>query len=145
MKQSSFFLILFFCVNFFSFCQSNQHDSWIIKFDKNVYVPLTENESNHIKSAYGNETFNRIVSVKALEINIKDVLRNRVKVLVKKYNSGESLPKLSSISESNMSTNFNHKNFNPLIYDFDFESKQSQIFRVDGTDYVINIIPKKLK
>ena len=29
--------------------------------------------------------------------------------------------------------------------DFDFESFKSQIYRVDGTDYLINIIPRRLK
>ena len=39
--------------------------------------------------------------------------------------------------------NFNPKDFNPLLYDFDFD--KNQIYRVDGTDYIINIIPKQLK
>ena len=46
---------------------------------------------------------------------------------------------------SNLSQIFNKHNFNPLLYDFDFESFESQIYRVDGTDYIINIIQKRLK
>ena len=57
----------------------------------------------------------------------------------------EKFAKLSSITNSNSSQIFNKHNFNPLLYDFDFESFESQIYRVDGTDYIINIIPKRLK
>ena len=106
---------------------------------------MTNKEISFIKSALGEEAYYRIINVKALEQNIKDILRNRVQILTKRYFPYEKFPKLSSITNSNSSQIFNKYNFNPLFYDFDFESFKSQIYRVDGTDYIINIIPKRLK
>ena len=64
---------------------------------------------------------------------MKDILRNRVQILTKRYLPSEKFLKLSSITNSNSSQIFNKNNFNPLLYDFDFESFESQIYRVDGT------------
>ena len=87
----------------------------------------------------------KIIIIKDLEKNIKDILRNRVQFLNKKFILGENIPKLSSISNASTPTVFNQKRFNPLLYDIDFESSENQIYRVDGTDFIINIIPKKLR
>ena len=106
---------------------------------------MTNQEIRFIKSALAEEAYYRIINAKALEQNIKDILRNRVQILTKRYIPNEKFAKLSSITNSNSSQIFNKHNFNPLLYDFDFESFESQIYRVDGTDYIINIIPKRLK
>ena len=145
MKLKNLLFFLFFSLIFFSYGQNSKHDSWILDIDENINIPLSDKETQFIKIAYGEEVYNRITSIKALEFNIKDILRNRVQILSKKFNISEGIPKLSSISSLNTPIIFNQKRFNPLLYDFDFESKQSQIYRVDGTDYVINIIPKKIK
>ena len=136
--------LVFFSYSFI-FSQSNKHNSWITDLDKNVNAPFSEKEQLYIKVAYGEDIFKKFKKIKALEINIKDILRNRVQILNKKFTVNESFPKLSSVSNSNKSYSFNPNNFNPLLYDFDFDSKTGQIYRVDGTDYIINIIPKKLK
>ena len=66
-------------------------------------------------------------------------------LLIKKYSPDESIIGLSSVNSFNKSIKFNPKDFNPLIYEFNFDSKNGQIFRVEGTDYIINIIPKQYK
>ena len=91
------------------------------------------------------ETLKRINKIKPLEKYVKDILRNRVQILNKKYQTNENLPKLSSVSTITTIKKFNTNNFNPLLYNFDFDSQKSQIYRVDGTDLVINIIPKENK
>lgn len=144
MKLKYFVLLpLFFPCLFFS--QSEKHNSWIIELNDNVNNPLTEKEIIFIKSAMGEEAFYKIINYNAMEKNIKDILRNRVQILTKRFYPSEKLPKLSSITNSNLPQIFNKNNFNPLLYDFNFESFESQIFRVDGTDYIINIIPRRLK
>jgi len=143
LKRFLLLFLLFSCS--FIFSQSNKHDSWIIKFDQNVNLPLTEQEEVFLISAFGNKFFKRIVEINALEIYYKDILRNRVQFLNKKFILGENIPKLSSISNGNTPTVFNQKRFNPLLYDIDFESSENQIYRVDGTHFIINIIPKKLR
>ena len=145
MRLKYLLLSLVFFSSSFIFSQSSKHNSWITDLDKNVYAPFSEKERFYIKVAYGEDILKKFKKIKALEINIKNILRNRVQILNKKYAVNESFPKLSSISISNKSSGFNPNNFNPLLYDFDFDSKTVQIYRVDGTDYIINIIPKKLK
>ena len=145
MKLKYFALLPLFFSFSFIFSQSDKHNPWIIELGENVTSPLTNQEIRFIKTALGEEAYYRIITIKVLEQNIKDILRNRVQILTKRYFPSEKFPKLSSITNSNSSQIFNKYNFNPLFYDFDFESLESQVYRVDGTDYIINIIPKRLK
>ena len=145
MKLKYFALLPLFFSFSFIFSQSDKHNPWIIELGENVTSPLTNQEIRFIKTALGEEAYCRIINIKVLEQNIKDILRNRVQILTKRYFPSEKFPKLSSITNSNSSQIFNKYNFNPLFYDFDFESLESQVYRVDGTDYIINIIPKRLK
>ena len=142
-KQLIFFSFLLF--SNYSFSQKSDPNNWIIYINENVNTPLTLQEQLYIKAAYGNSVYERVVSIKPLEQNIKDILRNRVKILIKKYYPDESIIGLSSVNKSSKSIKFNPKDFNPLIYEFNFDSKNGQIFRVEGTDYIINIIPKQYK
>ena len=145
MRLKYFALLPLFFTFSFIFSQSDKHNPWVIELGESVVNPLTNKEIRFIKSALGEEAYYRIMNVKALEQNIKDILRNRVQILTKQYNPYEKFPKLSSITNAYSSQIFNKYSFNPLFYDFDFESFESQIYRVDGTDYIINIIPKRLK
>ena len=145
MKLKYFVLLPLFFSFSFIFSQSDKHNPWIIELGESVTSPLTNQEIRFIKSALGEDAYYRIINIRALEQNIKDILRNRVQILNKIYIPSEKFLKLSSITNSNSSQIFNKNNFNPLFYDFDFESFESQVYRVDGTDYLINIIPKRLK
>ena len=137
-------LVLFFSCSF-AFSQSDMINSLNTNSEKNVDYPLTSQELSFIENAYDDETLKRIFKIKPLEKYIKDILRNRVQILNKEYQTNENLPKLSSVSTITTIKKFNTNNFNPLIYNFDFDSQKSQIYRVDGTDLVINIIPKENK
>ena len=145
MKLKYFTLLPLIFTFSFIFSQSDKHNPWIIELGESVANPLTKQEIRFIKSGLSEEAYYRIINVKALEQNIKDILRNRVQILTKKYFPSEKFPKLSSISNSNSPKVFIKNNFNPFLYDFNFESFKSQIYRVDGTDYLINIIPRRLK
>ena len=137
-------LVLFFSSSF-AFSQSYTINSLNTNSEKNVDYPLTSQELSFIENAFDDETLKRINKIKPLEKYVKDILRNRVQILNKKYQTNENLPKLSSISTVTTIKKFNTNNFNPLLYNFDFDSQKSQIYRVDGTDLVINIIPKENK
>ena len=137
-------LVLFFSCSF-AFSQSDMINSLNTNSEKNVDYPLTSQELSFIENAFDDETLKRINKIKPLEKYVKDILRNRVQILNKKYQTNENLPKLSSVSNFTTIKKFNTNNFNPLLYNFDFDSQKSQIYRVDGTDLVINIIPKKNK
>tara|TARA_B100001175_G_C19512590_1_gene644893 strand:+ start:2615 stop:3049 length:435 start_codon:yes stop_codon:yes gene_type:complete len=139
------FIFIFILSTLSTFTQNKKGNNWIIDFNENVNKPFTVTESNNIIEAFGEESFTRIKKNTVLEKNIKDILRNRVKVLIKEFQANENIPKLSSISEINFPTRFTKQEFNPLVYDFDFNDKKNQIFRVDKTDYIIIIKPRKLK
>ncbi len=141
-----YFIILPLLFTFsFVFSQSDKHNPWIIQLGDDVNNPFTNQEIKFIKSALSEQAYNRVINIRALEQNIKDILRNRVQILKKRFYASEKFPKLSSVTNFNSPKVFRKNNFNPLLYDFDFESLESQIYRVDGTDYIINIIPKKFK
>ena len=137
-------LVLFFSCSF-AFSQSETINSSDTDPEINVDYPLTSQELSFIENAFDDETLKRINKIKPLEKYVKDILRNRVQILNKKYQTNENLPKLSSVSTITTIKKFNTNNFNPLLYNFDFDSQKSQIYRVDGTDLVINIIPKENK
>ena len=104
--------LLFFTlilISNYSFSQKSNPNNWIIDINENVNTPLTLQEQLYIKAAYGNSVYERIVSIKPLEQNIKDILRNRVKILIKKYSPDESIIGLSSVNSSSQSIKFNPK------------------------------------
>ena len=137
-------LVLFFSCSF-AFSQSDVIISLNTNSEKNVDYPLTNQELSFIQNAFDDETLKRIKKINPLEKYIKDILRNRVQILNKKYQTNENLPKLSSVSSEATTKIFNKNSFNPLLYNFDFDSQISQIYRVDGTDYIINVIPKNIQ
>ena len=143
LKHLILFFLFFSCSLIFS--QSDKIDSWSFNSNKNLDYPFTNQELSFIDNAFDDETLKRINKIKALKKYVKDILRNRVQILNKKYQRNENLPKLSSVRSSITTKKFNKNNFNPLLYNFDFDSQKTQIYRVDGTDLVINIIPKKIK
>ena len=135
-------LVLFFSCSF-AFSQSETINSSDTDPEINVDYPFTSQELSFIENAYDDETLKRINKIKPLEKYVKDILRNRVQILNKNYQTNENIPKLSSVSTFTTIKKFNTNNFNPLLYNFDFDSQKSQIYRVDGTDLIINIIPKE--
>ena len=143
LKHLILFFLFFSCSLIFS--QSDKIDSWSFNSNKNLDYPFTNQELSFIDNAFDDETIKRINKIKALKKYVKDILRNRVQILNKKYHRNENLLKLSSVRSSMTTKKFNKNNFNPLLYNFDFDSQKTQIYRVDGTDLVINIIPKKIK
>ena len=135
-------LVLFFSCSF-AFSQSDMINSSDTNPEINVDYPFTSQELSFIENAFDDETLKRINKIKPLEKYVKVILRNRVQILSKKYQTNENLPKLSSVSTFTTIKKFNTNNFNPLLYNFDFDSQKSQIYRVDGTDLIINIISKE--
>ena len=146
MRRIIWLLSLFFLISIDNIeSQNKNYNSWIIEFNENVYSPLNDIEKKYILEAFGESTYKRIININPLLLNIKDILRNRVEILKKKYYKNEEIKKLSLVKKTNSNPIFDINDFNPLLYDFDFESKKNQIYRVDNTDYLINILPRKYK
>tara|TARA_B100001142_G_scaffold188455_1_gene187635 strand:+ start:10482 stop:10919 length:438 start_codon:yes stop_codon:yes gene_type:complete len=142
-KHFLFFILFFSFLNIYS--QHSDHNLWIYDISENVKQEFTDKEIIFIKDAHGNSEYKRIVAIKGLEKYIKDILRNRVQILKKKFLPNENIKNLNSVRSKISPSNFSLNDFNPLLYNFDFESKYNQIYRIQGTDYIINIIPKKYK
>ena len=146
MSRIILLLSLFFLISIHNIeSQNKNYNSWTIEFNENVHRPLNDIEIKYILEAYGESTYKRILNINPLLLNIKDILRNRVEILKKKYYKNEEIKKLSLVKKTSSNPIFDINDFNPLLYDFDFESKKNQIYRVDNTDYLINILPRKYK
>ena len=145
MKPNFFILIFVFSFYLTAFSQEKKTNSWITEYPKNIALPLTNLEIKKIEAAFQDELYlNRIYSSKSLITDIKDILRNRVSIEFENIKDISHLPLLSSLNFK-VKTKFNLRNFNPLLYDFDFQSKTQKMFRVDDTNYVIIVKPKSLK
>lgn len=147
--MKNFFLII---ICFFAFVQQNwaqnsDKDSWITIYPSNIDLPLTDKEKNMINSIYDKQNIERLYSSKPLLREIKDILRNRVKIVLEINKNISKYPLLSqkTINPGGTLKKFNEENFNPLAYDFEFNSSINQIYRVDNTNYLIIVSPKKLK
>lgn len=145
MKPNFFILIFVFSFYLTAFSQEKKTNSWITEYPKNTAFPLTNLEIKKIEAAFQDELYlNRIYSSKSLITDIKDILRNRVSIELENIKDISHLPLLSSLNFK-VKTKFDLRNFNPLLYDFDFQSKTQKMFRVDDTNYVIIVKPKSLK
>ena len=96
MKLKYPLLLIFFSCSFI-FSQSSIHNSWITDLNENVNPKLTKQEVAFIKSAYGDQTFKKIISNKALEKNpcLPEALINLGAVYLEKnqFNKAEPLLK----------------------------------------------------
>ncbi len=79
-----------------------------------------------------------------------DIVANRVKVLESIAKGDDKYVKLSTVGLLNKynpaltyDTVFDPVSFNPLKYNFDFNNASAQVYRVDHTNYIIVIEPKK--
>jgi len=145
MKPNFFILIFVFSFYLTAFSQEKKTNSWITEYPNNIALPLTNLEIKKIEAAFQDELYlNRIYSSKSLITDIKDILRNRVSIELENIKDISHLPLLSSLNFK-VKTKFDLRNFNPLLYDFDFQSKTQKMFRVDDTNYVIIVKPKSLK
>ena len=145
MKPNFFILIFVFSFYLTAFSQEKKTNSWITEYPKNIALPLTNLEIEKIEAAFQDELYlNRIYSSKSLITDIKDILRNRVSIELENIKDISHLPLLSSLNFK-VKSKFDLRNFNPLLYDFDFQSKTQKMFRVDDTNYVIIVKPKSLK
>ena len=83
---------------------------------------------------------------------LKELFENRItyaKYDQAKLDLDNSMPLLSSVplytvyqKALSRDASFNPKTFNPFKYSFDFYSPNKQLFRVDGTGYVVIIYPQ---
>jgi len=112
-----------------------------------------QNINDKINEVYGSNA-QQLVFNDPNRLNfLTNLLEKRVKIQESKYLSDDKYPKLSSVPLLNRynpalerDLQFNPDNFNPLKYAFNFYSaKETVVYRVDNTDYVIVIYPQTSK
>ena len=89
-----------------------------------------------------------LVSAIVIELqSIKNILRNRVRIYEEKIKDLSNLQKLSQVplfktfnDKLERDIVFNPNTFNPLKYDFNYNSRdKTKSYRVDNTNYIIVI------
>lgn len=106
----------------------------------------TRSSLDKIQEVYGSY-WNELVKVDSNRQKVlTDLLENRIEIMEEPYFEGEKYEKLSSVSlfkkyNSNLTkdTVFDPNTFNVLKYDINFFSQREQVYRVDGTNYIIYI------
>ena len=119
-----------------------------VKYKPNVDAPLTSDELLKIRELYKESTEDVILNDKARLKRIKHLLRNRLKIF--KLDQKDKQRNYTLLSEVEL---FNHYNselkrdivfdrygFNPLKYNLNFYPSQNVLYRIDGTNYFVQIM-----
>lgn len=123
---------------------SNYSGSKTVIFDSNVDAPLNGIEKEMLTDVYGETLHKNVLDNPQRLKSIKNILRNRVEILKmshypKDYKLLSKVPLFDKYNSSLKREVFSKSTFNPLKYNFDFYAKQTQVFRVDNTNFYIII------
>ena len=122
--------------------------NWIVDYPENIQLPFTNSEIQKLKYVYGEKLKKYILDKPSRIKDIKHIFRNRVIIQNEDVKDISNYPLLSTIPVFDVFNNlikiplFNNQTFNPLIYNFNFNSKTRLIYRVDNTNYLIIIKSK---
>ena len=118
-----------------------------VKYKPNVDAPLTSDELLKIREVYKESTEDVIVNDKAHLKRVKHLLRNRLKIF--KLDQKDKQRNYTLLSEVELFNHFNPElkrdmvfdryGFNPLKYNLNFYPSMNVLYRVDGTNYFIQI------
>ncbi|WP_052597160.1 hypothetical protein [Aureispira sp. CCB-QB1] len=98
-----------------------------------------------IEEVYGSHFFD---NKQDLLRHFHRLLNHRIEYKILPFRSDEKYTKLSQVPLMNkhgeliLDRNFNPNTFNPLRHDLNFFSKQTQIYRIDDSDYILIIKPQ---
>ena len=117
-----------------------------IDYPSNVDAPLSKNEKAMIKEVYQSKAIQEVFNNDFLK-DIKHLLRNRI--LIYEENNPKAQKKTTLLSEVPLFDDYNKdlkrdkkfdvSNFNPLKYKLDFFANGTYLYRVDNTNYFIQI------
>ena len=121
----------------------------IVEFPSEVSAPLTNSERLQLLEVFG-DSFNRLVLENPTQLqNLKFLLRSRIKIISTSKVDLAEVPKLSDLELFNhynkdlqRPKSFDPSNFNPLIYQFQWYSPTQQIYHINNTDLLLQIIPQ---
>lgn len=118
-----------------------------VKYNSSVDAPLTSIELEKIKEVYQESTKEQVLNQPLHLKRIKHLLRNRIRII--KIDIREKQKPCQLLSEIEMFDHYNknlkrdlvfdQNTFNPLKYNFEFYAATPKMYRVDGTNYYIQI------
>ncbi len=126
---------------------SNIPISKAVKYRDNVNAPLTQSELEKINEVYQNNTKDQVLERPMHLKRIKHLLRNRIRIItIDRIDKQRGYQLMSEVElfnhyNSNLKRDvvFNKETFNPLKYSFEFFAPIPKMYRVDGTNYFIQI------
>ena len=118
-----------------------------IHFPENVDASLTEKEKMMINEVYQSNAEEIVYSQENYLKDIKHLLRNRILIYEdanaktqKKCKLLSEVPLFNTHNENlKRDTKFDLSNFNPLKYQLDFFANGTYVYRIDNTNYFIQI------
>jgi hypothetical protein len=118
-----------------------------VVYKANVDAPLTSSEMAKIKEVYQESTQKQILDHPIRVKHLKHLLRNRIRIIkidIKaKQKPCQLLSEIDLFNDYNKDLKrdqpFNKKDFNPLKYSFKFFEPIPIMYRVDGSNYYIQI------
>lgn len=118
-----------------------------VKYKANVDAPLTQTELEKIKEVYQESTKDQVLDKPMHLKRIKHLLRNRIEIItidiIEKQRPCPLLSEIELFNHYNRNLQrdalFNKNTFNPLKYNFEFFASTPKMYRVDGTNYFIQI------
>ena len=128
--------------------QANDSYNWVIDYPDNTNLPFTNSEITNLKYVYLENLKKQILDKPSRVLDVKHIFRNRIFIQKEVVKDISDYPLLSSVPVFNIFNKetevpfFNEEDFNPLVYNFNFNSKSRLIYRVDNTQYLIIIKSK---
>ena len=158
MSKINFIIIFYFSINLVSAQENNnllsvdinKKNSYncVVDHPKNIQLPFTNLEIQKLEYVYGDKLKKYVLDKPSRVNDIKHIFRNSVLIQNEDVKDISNYPLLSSVPVFDVFNNkmiiptFNKDSFNPLIYNFNFNSKRRLIYRVDNTNYLIVIKSK---
>ncbi|WP_439152035.1 hypothetical protein [Winogradskyella sp.] len=141
-------LLILLPVLFISFSVFSQDSKNVpISFPDNVDAPLSKKEKAMIDEVYQSNANELVYQNANFLKDIKHLLRNRITIYKdtnpKTQKHSKLLSEVPLFNEYNSDlqrdSTFDFNSFNPLKYKLDFFTKGTYVYRIDNTDYFIQI------
>lgn len=119
----------------------------------NISNASAQQVNSKIQEVYGDQTQTLVINDAERLVFLTDLIENRIKVIESPIvNGSDKHTKLSTAAlfnkyNSSLTRDLtcNPITFNALKYDLKFSSKNTEVYRIDNTDYLIIIQPQTTK
>ncbi|WP_339626784.1 hypothetical protein [uncultured Winogradskyella sp.] len=145
MNLKSLILLPFLIVSFLTFAQEQTKIK--IDYPQNIEAPLNKEEKVMIKEVFQSKSKALVFNNETFLKDIKHLLRNRI--LIYEELNPKSQKQTKMLSEVPLFDDYNKNlkrdskfditSFNPLKYKLDFFAKGTYVYRIDGTNYFIQV------